>query len=591
MRRAGSSRRPTRTTRASSSSTSSTPRSLARAPLVRSTCRMPTSSWAILGRAGRAGQCSPAPRARGRRRGRPRVRLVRGLVSRASADPDLQRFADRVLPRETPRGLDAEPRCGRVQLRRHALRRGAADDIGPGERTVQPGGVAKPLGHGDVRRRARVPARRSRHSGAPRSCRRPHPRAHARSLRARDERADDVVRGPEGHAQLDERVGDRGRGRVARRPRPRASAPRPRRASRRPARPSRAAMTSSTASAVEERRLVLLEVALVAGGQALEQRQRPRRGARSPARSGRAPARPGRGCACWASSTSRSRRRRTGAGSRSAGCDHHTSSSARRDRWTIASAAAASASTTKSRSPDGVDRVARDAARTRAPRPPPRGRARNPAPARAPGAEGRDVRPSQGIREPAPVAFEHLDIREEVMREEHRLGRLDVRVAGHDRRRVARAQRSRAPARARRSPHRARPARRCSQSRRSVATWSLRERPVWSLPATGPMRARERHLEVEVDVLERRVPRDRTGPDVRLERAQARRPELSASSSVSRPARRSPPTWAREPGDVVERQLLRRPRWSARSRPRRVGLGAEAAAPGLHAGHVATALS
>ena len=52
------------------------------------------------------------------------------------------------------------------------------------------------------------------------------------------------------------------------------------------------------------------------------------------------------------------------------------------------------------------------------------------------------------------------------------------------------------------------------QSRRSVATWSLRERPVWRRPAKRPDPVRERGLEVHVDVLEVRVPGQPAGGGV-----------------------------------------------------------------------------
>src|SRR5439155_21639960 len=46
--------------------------------------------------------------------------------------------------------------------------------------------------------------------------------------------------------------------------------------------------------------------------------------------------------------------------------------------------------------------------------------------------ERRDVRPSAGIRQPTPVALEHLDVREEMVREQDRLCRLEVRRTRHD---------------------------------------------------------------------------------------------------------------------------------------------------------------
>ncbi len=40
-----------------------------------------------------------------------------------------------------------------------------------------------------------------------------------------------------------------------------------------------------------------------------------------------------------------------------------------------------------------------------------------------------------------------------------------------------------------------------TQSRKSVATWSLRERAVWSRPAAGADQLLEPRLDIEVDVL------------------------------------------------------------------------------------------
>ena len=59
------------------------------------------------------------------------------------------------------------------------------------------------------------------------------------------------------------------------------------------------------------------------------------------------------------------------------------------------------------------------------------------------------------------------------------------------------------------------------QSRRSVATWSLRERPVWSRPASGPTLSARADLDVHVDVLEGRVPGRAPGSDVVGERGEA----------------------------------------------------------------------
>ena len=227
---------------------------------------------------------------------------------------------------------------------------------------------------------------------------------------------------------------------------------------------------------------------------------------------------------------SRSRRRRRAAGSRIAGSTTRRPPPRGATGGSSPERSAASTSTTKSRSPTASIelRVTRAKPRSAATA------SRSSAEARAgegARAQGRLVRPPHGIGQPAPVAFEHLDVGEEVMREEHRLRRLHVRVPWHDRRCVASREADERPLHARGSRRRASDARRLSQRRRSVATWSLRERPVWSLPAIGPIRCRERHLEVEVDVLERRDP-TRTVP-ARMSASSARRPSVRASASAS----------------------------------------------------------
>ena len=95
------------------------------------------------------------------------------------------------------------------------------------------------------------------------------------------------------------------------------------------------------------------------------------------------------------------------------------------------------------------------------------------------------------IREAAAVAGEHLDIGEEMVAEGDRLRRLQMREARHRRRRRRRAPSRRAPAAARRAARRGASIASRTQSRMSVATWSLRERAVCSRPAAGPMRSCE----------------------------------------------------------------------------------------------------
>ena len=85
------------------------------------------------------------------------------------------------------------------------------------------------------------------------------------------------------------------------------------------------------------------------------------------------------------------------------------------------------------------------------------------------------------------VAGEHPEVGEQVVAEVDRLGALQVGVAGH--RPVAVGARP-APAAAPSPPPPSSIARsECAWTTiaTSVATWSLRERPVWSLPASGPI--------------------------------------------------------------------------------------------------------
>jgi hypothetical protein len=96
---------------------------------------------------------------------------------------------------------------------------------------------------------------------------------------------------------------------------------------------------------------------------------------------------------------------------------------------------------------------------------------------------------------------EHLEVREQVVREAHRLRDLEVRVAGQDHVEVALGEVDEHAARSRSSAEdalvRARSAR-----RKSVATWSLRSGRCGACRRPG-RRLGEAPLEVHVDVLER----------------------------------------------------------------------------------------
>ena len=96
----------------------------------------------------------------------------------------------------------------------------------------------------------------------------------------------------------------------------------------------------------------------------------------------------------------------------------------------------------------------------------------------------RDLRP--GEAEALAVALEHPDVREQVVPEVDRLRALQVRVArAAASRRAPRAASSSADIRSSIRSIASSAASR-TNSATSVATWSLRERAVWSLPPTGP---------------------------------------------------------------------------------------------------------
>ena len=86
---------------------------------------------------------------------------------------------------------------------------------------------------------------------------------------------------------------------------------------------------------------------------------------------------------------------------------------------------------------------------------------------------------------------EHLDIGHAVMAEGHRLRRLQMGEAGHHGRGMFLGARSNARS-APSAPRRCGSTRPCTQSRKSMATWSLRERAVCSRPAAGPISSASR---------------------------------------------------------------------------------------------------
>ena len=135
---------------------------------------------------------------------------------------------------------------------------------------------------------------------------------------------------------------------------------------------------------------------------------------------------------------------------------------------------------------DRVDRVRRRRRRSRAPRRPGWRSVSKFTPASAPAPSGSSLVAAEHELEPARVAPEHPEVRQQVVREVDGLRALEVRVAGHRPVLVALGELHRA-----RSGGAAAGATVSSACARvniamSVATWSLRERAVCSLPPTGP---------------------------------------------------------------------------------------------------------
>ena len=202
--------------------------------------------------------------------------------------------------------------------------------------------------------------------------------------------------------------------------------------------------------------------------------------------------------------------------------DHSTISSPRRERCTCVSASTNSASATKSRS----DTASSELSKRRA-KPSSAGDAvgieRQARAGERAGAERRHVGPRERVAPAVDVARERPEVREEVVREQHRLGALEVRVAGEvdvapaasarssstSCRRVDPARDVGALALAGTAAARSRPGRcgcgRCGASRRRSPASSVTRRSiaVWMSSSVG--RERERAVgELDSDAVERR---------------------------------------------------------------------------------------
>ncbi len=234
------------------------------------------------------------------------------------------------------------------------------------------------------------------------------------------------------------------------------------------------------------------------------------------------------------------------------GFDHQVSSSASRERWTIARAVGRQHLDDEVAVRDGIERVARDAieaelgggrlAVERVARAGERARA-----------ERRHVDPPPRVGEPAAVALQHLDVGEQVMGEQDGLRGLDVGRAGQDR--LALALREIDEGDLERHEPRIEAVDRPSRPEAQVRGDLVVARPARvELAADRPDPLGQQRLEVEVDVLQARVPGDRPGLDVG---AQGDQPALERRDLVvgEQPG---PPEAAHvrdRARDVVEREL------------------------------------
>ena len=194
---------------------------------------------------------------------------------------------------------------------------------------------------------------------------------------------------------------------------------------------------------------------------------------------------------------------------------------------------------------DRVDRVRRRRPRSRARDATSRRSVAKFTPASAPAPSGSSRRRAEHELEAPRVAAEHPEVGEQVVREVDRLRALQVRVAGHRPVEVALGDAARARSAGRCSASIARSAWARVNIAMSVATWSLRERAVCSLPPTGPtISVRRRSIAMWMSSSGRR---NGNSPPSSSSATRSSPPSSSSrSASVMIPAAASIVAWARD---------------------------------------------
>ena len=168
------------------------------------------------------------------------------------------------------------------------------------------------------------------------------------------------------------------------------------------------------------------------------------------------------------------------------------------------------------------------------------------------GSQGRDVEPAAGIEEAAAIPLEHLDVRQQVMGEQHRLGRLDVGRAGQHGVPLALGEVHQRPLQA--DDPRDEPVHGPPGPQPEVGGHLVVARAAGvQLAAHAADALGEQRLEVHVDVLEGRIPGDRPRFDVL---AQPDQPALEDRDLVlgQQPGSTEPADVRDRARDIVQRE-------------------------------------